>query len=159
MGITNCSVQRALLPLSPPTPASFAPAPCHPCCTTTLVSLPISRSFAGAVLNFAEPAWHVLPPREFPKAHKLLAVFLAFCRLAHPEVAERRAQDGAKKPRLATAAFCRRFCPGLAPFMQCFREGNVVRFRELQQRHAESLWRLGLTVSLPFFSGRLQPLL
>ena len=92
----------------------------------------------------------MLPPHAFPKAHKLLAVFLAFCRLAHPEVAERRAQDGTK-PRLATAAFCRRFCPGLAPFMQCFRQGDVVRFRELQHRHAESLWRLGLTVSLPLF--------
>jgi hypothetical protein len=92
----------------------------------------------------------VLPPHAFPKAHKLLAIFLAFCRLAHPEVAERRVQDG-RKPRLATAAFCLRFCPGLAPFMQCFREGNVVGFRELQQRHAESLWRLGLTVSFPVF--------
>ncbi len=82
---------------------------------------------------------------RFPKADKMLAIFVAFCRLACPEVADRKPQHSIK-PRLATAEFCRTFCPGLEPFMQCFREGNVTKFRQLQHRHAESLWRLGLTV-------------
>ncbi len=103
------------------------------------------RPFSGVILNYAEPAWQVLPSSRFPKADKLLAIFVAFCRLACPEVADRKPQHG-MKPRLATAEFCRTFCPGLEPFMQCFREGNVTKFRQLQQRHAESLWRLGLTV-------------
>jgi hypothetical protein len=101
----------------------------------------------------------VLPVGRFPKAQKLLAIFLAFCRLAYPEVAERKAQDGLK-PRLATAEFCSKFCPGLEPFMQCFRQGNVNLFRQLQQRHAESLWRLGLTVRFSLsFASLLPPLL
>jgi hypothetical protein len=93
----------------------------------------------------------VLPKDGYPKANKLLAIFLFFCRLAHPEVADRKPHDGVK-PRLATAAFCRKFCPGLAPFVQCFREGNVIEFRRLQQRHERSLWRLGLTVRVLFCS-------
>ncbi len=112
------------------------------------LTLPI----AGEILNYAEPAWQVLPSQAYRKANKLLAIFISFCRLAYPEVADRKAQDG-QRSRLATAAFCRKFCPGLAPFMQCFREGNVNEFRRLQQRHENSLWRLGLTVGISFPNG------
>lgn len=95
----------------------------------------------------------MLPAQAYPKANKLLAIFISFCRLAYPEVADRKAQDGLR-PRLATAAFCQKFCPGLAPFMRCFRDGNVNEFRRLQQRHEDSLWRLGLTVRVSSSTAR-----
>jgi hypothetical protein len=127
----------------------FGAAPARLCLSLLRAFFSPMQPPAGVILNYVEPAWQVLPSDRYPKANKLLAIFLAFCRLAYPEVADRLRSPGALKPRLATHAFCRKFCPGLAPFMKCFREGNVTEFRQLQQRHAESLWRLGLTVRAP----------